>query len=100
VSEPITSKHYSFTGAFYGSGTFYSATTATVTDGLSHLYISGCGYVTGGPWTTTMYWFDSSQPALGARVKGSQTPLTAHVVRQEIDSSNPPDHTVEVTEVH
>ncbi len=104
VDEPILSNHYSFTGSYYGSGTFYSATTATATDGLSHLYISGCGYVSGGPWTANMYWYSSSQPALAGRVvgqesNGSQPALAARVVGPAIGSPIPADHAVEVVKL-
>lgn len=61
--EPITNWQFSFSGSFYASGTFDSKTTASGTTGLDDYYISGCGYVYGGPWSWTATWQDSSQPA-------------------------------------
>ncbi len=64
-TEPITGDAFSFTGAFYASGTFNSQTTASGIDGLNNLPIPQCGgYVTGGPWSWSAIWYDSSQPQL------------------------------------
>ncbi len=70
VAVPISSKKFSFTGAFYGSGTFNTTTSASGQDGLSSFYIAGCGTVSGGPWSYTATWKDSSQPSMqpGVRV--------------------------------
>jgi len=56
VPEPISGNSFSFTGTFYGSGVFSSATTANVTTGLDDYYIPGCGYVSGGPWNVAATW--------------------------------------------
>ena len=64
---PISNKKFSFVNYYFsGSGTFTSPTTATGTDRLYQLYIPGCGYVSGGPWTWNVAWQDSSQPATAA----------------------------------
>lgn len=62
--ESISNNQFSFSGAFYASGTFNSATTATDTDGLSSFFISGCGTVSGGPWSWSATWQNSSQPVI------------------------------------
>ncbi len=60
---PIASNQFSFTGTFWASGTFDSATAAHGQDGLSSFYIAACGKsVSGGPWSWTATWQDSSQP--------------------------------------
>jgi len=61
---PIVNNQFSFTGSYYASGTFDSETSAHGTDGLNSFYIYGCGYVTGGPWSWTATWQDSSQPVI------------------------------------
>jgi subtilisin family serine protease len=71
---PIANSNFSFSGTFYASGTFKSATTASGTDGLSNFLISGCGYVNGGPWSWNAAWQNSSQP----------TVQTAEVVGPEV----------------
>jgi len=49
---PIAQKKFSFTGAFYGNGTFDSVTTAHGTCGLDNYYVDWCvGYVSAGPGT-------------------------------------------------
>jgi hypothetical protein len=62
--EPISNNQFSFGGAFYASGTFNSTTTASGIDGLSSLYIPGCGYVSGGPWSWSAVWVNNSQPSI------------------------------------
>jgi len=62
--EPIVGNQFSFSGSFYASGTFDSATSAHGTDGLNSFFIAGCGTVKGGPWNWTATWTDSSQPAI------------------------------------
>ncbi len=89
VDEPISSNHFSFSGTFYASGTFNSATTATVTDGLSNYNIVGCGLITGGPWTRNYAWQNSSQPDLAARAAAPA-----------IASTIPAGHAVEVIPLH
>ncbi len=61
---PIASGHFSFTGTFSASGTFDSATSAHGTEQLSSFVISGCGTVSGGPWSWTATWQNSSQPII------------------------------------
>jgi subtilase family serine protease len=61
LQVPISNKHFAFTGAFYGSGTFSSATVDSGKTGLSHLLIGGCGYVSGGPWSYSAAWKNSTQ---------------------------------------
>ena len=60
----ISSGHFSFTGTFSASGTFDSATSAHGTEQLSSFVISGCGTVSGGPWSWTATWQNSSQPVI------------------------------------
>lgn len=55
-SAGIANDQFSFTGDYYASGTFSNTTSASGTAGLDHLYIAGCGYVSGGPWNWTAYW--------------------------------------------
>ena len=72
---PISNKRFSFINFYFsGSGTFTSPTSATGTNRLYHLYIPGCGYVSGGPWTWNVTWQDSSQPAAAAL--GAEQELT------------------------
>ncbi|MGC9334852.1 MAG: hypothetical protein ACP5JJ_11930, partial [Anaerolineae bacterium] len=59
--EPIVSNHFSFSGSFYGNGTFTTSTSCSGTSGLSNFYISGCGYVSGGPWSYTATWQGAAQ---------------------------------------
>ncbi len=61
---PISNKHFSFTGAFYASGTFNTTTKVTGQDGLNYLYLpSPCsGYLTAGPWSYTAVWKNTTQP--------------------------------------
>jgi hypothetical protein len=61
VPEPILGNSFSFSGPFYASGTFGSQTTASGSLGLDAFYISGCGYVTGGPVSWTASWQHSAQ---------------------------------------
>jgi len=62
---PISNNHFSFSGPFYGSGSFVTPKKATGRAGLSSFPISGCGSVSGGPWTyTDAIWRDSSQPSI------------------------------------
>ena len=59
----IASNQFSFTGSFWASGTFDSATAAHGQDGLNAYYIAACGKsVSGGPWSWTATWQNSSQP--------------------------------------
>ena len=60
--EPITNNQFSYSGSFYASGTFNSATAANGSDGLNSFYIPGCGYITGGPWLWNATWQTSAQP--------------------------------------
>jgi hypothetical protein len=60
--EPITNNQFSYSGSFYASGTFNSATAANGSDGLNSFYIPGCGDITGGPWLWNATWQTSAQP--------------------------------------
>ncbi len=70
VPEPISGNAFSFSGPFYGWGTFTSTTAANVTAGLSDFYIDGCGTVSGGPWSSTATWRHAAV-ATGAPGNGS-----------------------------
>ncbi|MCL5950728.1 MAG: M12 family metallo-peptidase [Chloroflexi bacterium] len=75
VDEPIVGNAFSYQapaqGGMYGSGSFSSAKTAVVIDGLKNMYISECrGYVSGGPWTQTYSWQNGNQVDLTADVTG------------------------------
>ncbi len=59
----IVAKHFSFGGSFYASGSFTSLTSAAGSLGLYYFYISGCGYVSGGPFSWTAKWRNTSQPS-------------------------------------
>jgi hypothetical protein len=63
VPVSISGNSFSFSGAFYASGTFNSTTTASGMAGLSYLDIPGCGTVIGGPWSWQARWVSSAQPA-------------------------------------
>jgi subtilisin family serine protease len=87
VPAAITGNNFSFTGAFYGSGTFNSATAASGTTGLNNFHIDGCGPVSGGPWDWSASWLYSAQAT--ARAVGQpilteraniQTPFKAFLV--------------------
>ncbi len=52
----ISNGSFSFTGAFYASGTFSSATVCSGQAGLDEFNIPDCGLVSGGPWNYTAYW--------------------------------------------
>jgi hypothetical protein len=70
----ISNDKFSFSGSFYASGTFNSATSATGTTGLNNLYIPGCGYITAGPWPWSATWQHSSQVTSGPfKVVGAET---------------------------
>jgi hypothetical protein len=53
---PISNSHFSFTGSFYANGTFSDGTHCSGQDGLDEFYMSGCGHVTGGPWSYNATW--------------------------------------------
>jgi serine protease len=61
VPATITGKSFAFTGTFYGSGTFDSATATSGTAGLDNFNIVGCGPVSGGPWYWNASWVYSAQ---------------------------------------
>ena len=77
--QMITNNQFSFTGTFYASGTFDSATAAHGTDGLSYFNI-GCGTISGGPWAWSATWQNSTQPAvttaLETGIDGVTRPVT------------------------
>jgi len=62
--EPISDDEFSFTGSFYADGDFSSETAVSGQAGLDYFYISGCGYVSGGPWAWSATWQNDSQPRL------------------------------------
>jgi aqualysin 1 len=70
TSEPIASgKTFAFSGSFYANGTFGTTSSAYGSTGLSSFYISGCGYVSGGPFSWTSTWVSADQPA-GVTLEG------------------------------
>ena len=87
ILEPISGNSFSFSGPFYASGTFSSQTAASGTTGLSDHYISGCGYVTGGPWPWSANWMYSVQLA---SVDAAET--------NQVDSADP-GYAFEVTRI-
>jgi len=79
-SAPIYSNQFSFSGGLYASGTFDSATAAHGTTGLNSVGPI-CGfYWTGGPWSWSTTWQNSSQP----------TSLSADAMGYEFVDSGPP----------
>jgi hypothetical protein len=80
---PITSNHFSFSGAFYASGTFNTTTSASGQDGLTSFYIFNCGYVTGGPWIYTAIWKSTAQP-LAVTVEPSAGIDVAALIQQAL----------------
>jgi hypothetical protein len=62
VVDVIANSQFAFTGTFYASGTFSSSTNASGVAGLSNFDITGCGKVSGGPWSWTATWKNSNQP--------------------------------------
>ena len=88
IPVPISGNSFSFTGEFYGSGTFNSKTSATGSTGLDEIYISNCGYISGGPWSWTANWVHSAQvTATGAALQDLaeradvETPFKALLIR-------------------
>ena len=71
--EPISNNQFSFSGSFYASGTFNTSTNASGQDGLSNFYISGCGYVSGGPWEWNATWQHSALVLRTAEVTMADT---------------------------
>jgi subtilisin family serine protease len=57
----IANNQFSFSGSFYASGTFDTATSAHGTDGLENYFIPGCGFIDGGPWVWTATWQNADQ---------------------------------------
>jgi hypothetical protein len=64
---PIQGGAFSFTGSFFAAGTFQSETSASGVTGLDHHYLPGCGWVSGGPWSWSATWQNSSQPTSPSR---------------------------------
>ena len=62
TAVPIVSKKFSFGGSFYANGAFSTIAKGSGQTGLSSFYISGCGYVSGGPWAWTATWKNTTQP--------------------------------------
>jgi hypothetical protein len=79
VPEAISNNSFSFSGSFLGSGTFSGATTCNGSAGLDDFYISGCGYVSGGPYSYTATW---QQATTGASVVVSG-PFTVERVEED-----------------
>jgi len=77
----ISNKSFSFSGPIYASGTFDTATSAHGTDGLDNYFSTTCQLpLTGGPWTWTAAWKNSSQP----------TPMSEGGVERIIESLEAP----------
>ncbi len=87
--EAISNHQFAFTGSFYASGTFNDATSASGTDGLDNFYISGCGYINGGPWSWNATWQNSSQPRIS----------NATVIRADDGQPQPRHSDVTVTQL-
>jgi hypothetical protein len=62
VLVPIVNGKFMFTGTFYGSGSFISATQGSGQFGLTGFYIPGCTYVSGGPYSWSATWLSPDQP--------------------------------------
>ena len=80
---PISNKQFEFINYFFsGSGTFTAPTIASGSNRINKVYISGCGYVSGGPWDWSATWRDSSQPTSAAAEDGASNIsfVTAEVV--------------------
>jgi hypothetical protein len=60
----IVSNQFWYSGSFYFSGTFDTSTTASGTEGLNFFDLYGCGLVSGGPWSWSANWVNSSQPTV------------------------------------
>lgn len=80
--ESINNDQFSFSGSFYASGTFNSATTANGTTGLDGFYIAGCGTVSGGPYSWSASWQNSSQPSAASvkieKLKIGENPIAVN----------------------
>ncbi len=70
--EAIAGNAFSFSGAFYASGTFSNQTTCNGSAGLSNFYINGCGYVNGGPWSYSAVWWSNELPLLSRQSDTNQ----------------------------
>ncbi len=68
-----TTHAYSWSGSFYGSGSFSSATAASGNMGLTSFYVYGCGYVTAGPISATYAWQHASAAGIGEAVPAELT---------------------------
>jgi subtilisin family serine protease len=75
--EPISNDQFSFSGSFYASGAFSSETAASGTTGLDSFFISGCGFVSGGPWSWGATWRSSGQPSA---IESSEEPVSVEPV--------------------
>lgn len=73
---------FSFSGQFYANGIFTGAALNSITAqgklGLGGYFIQGCGYVSGGPFSWTATWKNSTQPA-GVRVPDLNSVLVVPV---------------------
>jgi hypothetical protein len=63
VLVPISNKHFSFTGPFYGSGTFSSATADSGQMGFNKFNFGYC-IASGGPWSYSATWKNSTQSSV------------------------------------
>ena len=59
----VVNKRFTFTGPFYATGTFNTLTAAGGQTGLKSFPLSGCGSVSGGPFSWTARWKNNNQPA-------------------------------------
>jgi alpha-tubulin suppressor-like RCC1 family protein len=80
---PIVNRSFSFTGPFYGGCTFNGITVCSGITGLTDFYISGCGYVSGGPWGFTASWRNADAAPANA---GAASPVD---VQQLEPGANP-----------
>jgi hypothetical protein len=83
--EPISNDQFSFSGSFYASGAFSSETAASGTTGLDSFFISGCGFVSGGPWSWDATWRSSGQPSA---IESSEEPVSAEPVSGQTGEHN------------
>ncbi|MCQ3937288.1 MAG: hypothetical protein DPW18_09600 [Chloroflexi bacterium] len=60
----LQGRTFSFTGSYYANGTFPTPKRASGSVGFRSFFIPGCGYITGGPFSWSADWTDSSQPTI------------------------------------
>ncbi len=81
--NPITNNQFSFSGSYYASGTFSSATTASGVTGLTNYDSYWCGTISGGPWDWSATWTDSSQPTV---FQAETSPSTVEWMAPSVDA--------------